>query len=138
MDEVEPFRQAFSELVRIQAAIVDVTKAADADWRRQLIQLRRRAQTQMSDVAHALDQCRILSADTGIGRELREALSKMRSTLALHQANWSAVAIDPLNPDFVRSTAAVRAANRHFINLAHQFLGGEPDRSTNQIYGNAE
>jgi hypothetical protein len=46
----------------------------------------------------------------------------MRSALALHQANWPAVSIDPSNPDYAQSTANVRAANRVFIDLARRVL----------------
>lgn len=125
MSDLEAFRESVSELQRVQVALGGIDKDNGHDWRREFIDLRRKLQLQISNVATAANGSRRLSGDDGLAREVKSALSRMRSTLALHQANWPAVAIDGDNPAYVRSTASVRDANKAFMEVARRVLSGE-------------
>lgn len=47
--------------------------------------------------------------------ELRQRLSVLRSVIADHQANWSAVAIDSDDAAYIASSDTVQAAGRDFM-----------------------
>ena len=124
MSDLTAFRDGVSELERIQAKMAGLSKCDEADWRRGLIDLRRQLQSQISRVATVAKDCDRLVSDQRLASQVRDALSHMRSTLALHQADWPAVAIDPESLDYRMSVESVRTANRAFLDLAKQVLVG--------------
>lgn len=109
----DTFLAAVAELGRIQREIVLVSAAERDGWRRDLIELRRALQAQITLVSQTIDE---RAADDA----LREALNQMRSKVALHQANWPAVAIDRADPAYRASVQDVRAANNAFMALAER------------------
>jgi hypothetical protein len=123
LDDLQAFREAVAELERVQAAMADVTNSGGENWKREFIDLRRQLQAQIGQVARAASACRGLATSDVLARDIQEALSRMRTAVALHQANWPAVSIDPADPGYIKSSASVRAANRAFIDLAQQVLG---------------
>jgi hypothetical protein len=104
------FKSELAQLAEIQAAMAKAVTTGSGNWRRELVDLRRKLQTQITAVALAIDDCEIFKDNNEIKRNLRDSLSAMRSALALHQGDWPAVSIDPSDPAYVNSTAAVRAA----------------------------
>lgn len=132
---LEQFRSAVEELETIQQQLASVAKEQGCDWRRELIDLRRKLQMQIGVVAAAIGNTPSLSRDSERGPALSEALSKMRSALALHQANWPAVSIDPASFQYAQSTATVRAANRAFIDLVREALADTGARPITRTFG---
>ena len=124
MDELQAFRESVAELERVQAAMARVSNSGGENWKREFIELRRQLQAQIGLVARAASDCRRLTT-SDVARDIQESLSRMRTAVALHQANWPAVSIVPADPGYIESSASVRAANRAFIDLAQQLLSGE-------------
>lgn len=121
----DAFRAAVAELGRIQSDIVAASCSDHDGWRRDLIALRRTLQAQMTMLSQLID-----GGDVDTPAELREALNRMRSKVALHQANWPAVAIDRDHPDYRASVQNVRDANAEFIAVAGRTP--PPSRPTDQ------
>ena len=114
----DALRLAADELARIHAEIVALSKRSDDSWRRELIALRRRLQQKIVDVSQLVET---LPEGEGL-RQLRAALSRMRSNVALHQANWPAVAIDRGDAGYKSSVSEVRAANTDFLAAVTKLL----------------
>ena len=126
MDPLEFFRSAVDDLEQIQSAMSGIAASPDANWKRQIIESRRKLQAQISVVSEAIRQCESGMPSPELTVRLLVALSKMRSTLAIHQAKWPAVAIDVSSADYAESLASVRQANRTFISLAREALASRP------------
>jgi hypothetical protein len=135
VDRLDSFKEAVAELEAIQAAMASLSKQDDSNWRRDFIDLRRRLQSQITQVSLAITRCLPLSRDDRLVRELKDALSRMRTAVALHQANWPAVSIDASSPEYLQSTSGVREANRDFIDLARKLLERGPSNPSSQSSG---
>lgn len=103
MSAWQELSERFSDFERTQNRIVANSAATDADWRRTLISLRRQLQDSLVGMRMALRACEVAGADAAGCRDLARALSEMRSLLALHQAQWPAVAIDTADAAYRRS-----------------------------------
>ena len=122
MDSARALASALTELERIQGAMAGLSSSAGADWRRDLINLRRQLQAQITELGEVADRCDALRERTGPGQDFWDRFAKMRATVALHQARWPAVAIDQADPAYQQSIAAVRAANKTFVSLAKDII----------------
>ena len=122
MQQAQSFRSAVAELQLIQAAIVEASGRTDDGWKHALIDLRRRLQVQITEVSDAIKACAAISADPEAQRSLSQALSRMRSAVALHQARWPAVQINRGDPGYLQSVAGVRAANEAFLAEARRVM----------------
>lgn len=92
------------------------------DWRLATVRLRRKLQDQIGVIAAAmggLDASLMAAAEF---ETLRRALSAVRSQLAMHQAQWPVVSIEPENADYKASAAALRRSNDALAQAAAQFL----------------
>lgn len=114
MSAWQNLKDCFDEFQTIQANIVRNSEAGDAEWRRRLVTLRSELQDSLVGMRAAVQRCEADGYDAGICREFASALSTMRSVLALHQANWPAVAIEPSDPAYRRSTQDLRRAGSVF------------------------
>ena len=59
--------------------------------------------------------------------ELRQRLSVLRTAIADHQAQWSAVAIDSDDAAYIASSAAVQAEGRAFMGWVRQVVEALPE-----------
>ena len=119
---MQSFGDALSELERMLKAMAEMSKRTDATWKREFIEMRRRLQVQLSLVATTAQECDRIKGDPKALGQLRESMARMRSNLALHQANWPAVAIDPTNFDYTESVRKARETNWAFVELARQII----------------
>lgn len=113
---------SFDEFQGIQAEIVRNSEAGDVEWRRRLVDLRRGLQDSLVGMRTAVQRCEAEGSDAGICREFASALSTMRSVLALHQARWPAVAIEPSDPAYRQSTQDLRRAGSVFREIARGLI----------------
>lgn len=82
----------------------------DEEWQRALVSLRRDIATGIAELSAAT---RKLSPREEASRELAaldRSISALRRALAMHQASWPAILVDPRQPDFKASVALVRGA----------------------------
>ena len=122
MDSLQAFSEALAELERILTAMAEMSKRTDPDWKREFIEMRRQLQSQLATVAAAADQCLQIKGNPEAATKLREGWTKMRSSLALHQANWPAVRIDREDKSYLDSASKTRATNWAFVELARQII----------------
>ena len=122
MDPARALASALTELERIQGAMAGLSSSAGVDWRRDLINLRRQLQAQITELGEVAKRCDALRERVGPGQDFWDRFAKMRATVALHQARWPAVAIDQSDPGYQQSIAGVRAANRAFVALAKDII----------------
>lgn len=122
MDSLQTFSDALADLERILTAMADTSRRTDPNWKREFIEMRRQLQLKLTAVATAADRCEKIKIDTKAAAELREGWTRMRSALALHQANWPAVRIDRADPGYVDSVRKTRATNGAFVELARKII----------------
>lgn len=112
----------FSDFERTQNRIVANSVATDADWRHTLVSLRKKLQDSLVGMRTALRACEVAGADATACRDFARALSEMRSVLALHQAQWPAVAIDTADAAYQRSVQDLRHAGGEFRDNARGLI----------------
>ena len=98
------------------------SEAGGTDWRRRLINLRRELQDSLVGMRAAVQACEADGCDAGSCREFASALSTMRSVLALHQAQWPAVSIEPSDRAYRQSTLDLRRAGSVFRETANGLI----------------
>jgi hypothetical protein len=99
-----------------------MSKRTDPAWKKEFIEMRRQLQVQLTAVAAAADRCNQIKSNPEAASQLREGWTKMRSALALHQANWPAVRIDRENPGYIDSVSKTRTTNWAFVELARKII----------------
>jgi hypothetical protein len=122
MDQKRALASALTELERIQSAMAGLSTSDLTEWRRELINLRRQLQLQITELGEVAERCDGLHRRSDLGHDFWENFAKMRTAVALHQARWPAVAIDQADPAYQQSIAGVRAANRAFVALAKDVI----------------
>lgn len=108
------------DLTRFEMARL-ATERGD-DWRLATVRLRRKLQDQIALITTAMAG---LDASLTSGEEFeafRRALSTVRTQLAMHQAQWPVVSIEPENADYKASAAALRGCNDALAQAAAQFF----------------
>ena len=108
------------DLTRFEMARL-ATERGD-DWRLATVRLRRKLQDQIALIAAAMAG---LDARLTLAEEfetVRRALSTVRTQLAMHQAQWPVVSIEPENPDYKASAAALRHSNDALAQAAARFF----------------
>src|SRR5262245_1694899 len=122
VDSLQAFADALTELERILTTMAEMSKRTDPDWKREFIEMRRQLQLQLTTVVNAADRCEKIKRNPQAAAQLREGWTKMRSALALHQANWPAVKIDKTDAGYIESVSKTRTVNWAFVELARQII----------------
>ena len=103
-------RAAANRLRGLQQQASLAVDRGDEEWQRALVSLRRDIATGIAELSAAT---RKLPPLEEVSRELAaldRGVSALRRALAMHQASWPAVSVDPRQPDFKASVAQVRGA----------------------------
>ena len=123
---LDALRQAFADMQQLLQIADALQKQQPADWRRTFVGTRREMQAVLQRVITSAEQC----FDAGVGEDLRspfrEASNKWRTVLALHQANWPVVSIDPSNPDYQQSLQGLLIVRVEFEGLVRQLCERSP------------
>ena len=122
VDSLQVFSDSLTELERVLSRMADMSKRADDGWKKDFIEMRRQLQMQLTTVTNAANACEKINIDSVASAKLRDGWTRMRSALALHQANWPAVKIDRNDPDYQESVSKTRATNWAFVELARQII----------------
>lgn len=122
MSAWQELKRSFDDFERTQSRIVTNNAALDADWRRSLIALRGQLQDNLVAMRTALRACEEAGADAAACSDFSRGLSAMRSVLALHQAQWPAVAIDMADKAYQRSIEELRQASTGFRTTARGLI----------------
>ena len=103
-------RAAANHLRGLQQKASATVAAQGEGWQRELVAIRREI---ASGIAELSATTRNWSPPDGAGDEqaaLVKGVNAVRRTLAMHQALWPAVTLNPADPDFKASVAQVREA----------------------------
>ena len=122
MDPPKQLSAALAELQRIQMSLAALSGGGGDAWKQDLIDLRRQLAAQIGLVGQLAEGCEGLRRSEAQGRSFWDLLAKMRTTVALHQARWPAVAIRQDDPAYQQSISAVRTANRAFVAMAQEII----------------
>lgn len=118
MNRFEDIRDAANRLRGLQRQASTTVDRQDQDWQRTLVGIRRQTAAGIAELSAA---ARVWSAPGEADEEystLGRAVNKVRRTLAMHQALWPAVSIDPSDPQFRASVVqVVTAYDELFANL---------------------
>jgi len=105
-------------LVSLNAEVDAVLNGDDTDRKMQLVNLRRKLAVQVGRTSEAGQQIVKQPQYQHLAGEFRARIGQMRSTLATHQANWSAVSINNGNSAYQQSLTNVRRARHSFLDWA--------------------
>lgn len=122
MSDKSELRDEVAKLERVHAALALLADRTDSGRKMELVNLRRDLATQISAISNVAEKGFLVSADDNVVREFRNALSAMRRAVALHQANFPAVALDTQGAEYNVSVKAVREANAGFMQWVHANL----------------
>lgn len=119
LDILAAWNQTRSDLAR------QATERQD-NWRFTTVQLRRKLQEHIAAIAAATIGLDVGAHAAGELETFRRALATLRTQLAMHQAQWPAVSIQPDDKEYKASTAVLRQANDAFDIAARQLVGKLP------------
>lgn len=86
------------------------------DWRKRFVATRRRQQMLHQRIADCAEECFRQGYGCDVEPAFRRAINLLRSSIALHQANWPVVSIDLDDPLY---REAVNEASTHSQALLH-------------------
>ncbi len=118
MSDLRSLREAVAKLAMLQRSLAALSGGDEnqANWRHQHIDYRRDLQAQIGTISSLAATIDGLAPDDRSA--LGDALSRMRTALALHQADWPAVSIRPNDLLYRQSVQRVRIANEAFAKVA--------------------
>lgn len=111
-------KDALGAFERIERDFAQNSGQQDPDWRRKIIDLRRELQDGLVRIRTALQAVEEADGSTPASQKLAAELSAIRSAIALHQAEWPAVAIDTSNPAYRTAVRELRGATDEFRETA--------------------
>ena len=128
-DAVTQLRETVAEWNATRFELARLATERDGDWRLRTVRLRRKLQDQIAQIALILTRLDVAPAMAGEIEALRRALSALRAQLAMHQANWPAVSLQPDDPEYRASVVSLRRANETLAKAAEQLFRHLPTRS---------
>ena len=114
---------ALDRIMYIHGQFEALSASVVAGWEREYLEMRRALQEQSTLLARTDEDLRLSDEDR---RNFREALGKMRSVTALHQAEWPVVSIVQQDPAYRDSIAGVAQAFQHFAMVTRGLLARQP------------
>jgi hypothetical protein len=125
------FKLLLSELrtlERIQADLTQLAGRYDEARKGQTVDLRRQLAHQMGVLSELGRQTLSAPADQELYADFRTRLSAMRNAIALHQAEWPAVALDQAPQEYLQSAQRVLKAKEAFTPWAIKIIGARARR----------
>ncbi|MBA3879189.1 hypothetical protein [Sphingomonas aquatica] len=107
--------------------LAQVADRRDAARKQDLVAARRELAMRMMKVMTVGEDYPPIRRNEPLYAELRQRLSVLRTAIADHQAQWSAVAIDSDDAAYIASSAAVQAEGRAFMGWVRQVVEALPE-----------
>lgn len=120
MSDLDGLRGAVIKLSMLQKSVAALNDDSDNGWRQQHINYRREIQHQFGVISALAKDVTTIDAEERAA--FGAALSRMRTALALHQADWPVVAIKLDDPRYNQSSKRVRTANQEFNRIANEMF----------------
>lgn len=122
--------QLLAEMDAIEAVarrLAAVAARRDPGRKQDLIAGRRELAMRMMTVMTVGEEYAPIRQNEAVYAELRQRLSVLRAAIAVHQAQWSAVAIDSDDAAYIESSATVQAEGRAFMAWVRQIVEASPE-----------
>jgi len=113
--EFGPVLRAVDALEQVQAQMAAIGTRSDDQRRHDLIQLRRELAARIADIGSVAHPLFERLGDEALLLDFRNRFSQMRSTTALHQADWPAVSLGERPSEYLTSALRVQDMNRAFV-----------------------
>jgi hypothetical protein len=110
-------------LERIQADLTQLAGRQDNARKAETVELRRQLAHQIGVLSELGRLTLNAPSDQDVYTDFRTRLSAMRSAIALHQAEWPAVALDTAPEEYLRSAQRVLKAKEAFTPWAIRTIG---------------
>lgn len=115
MGDRQQVLRALDGLEALFGQIGAITARTDEGRKRELVQKRRELSEQLGTVARLAETLITATSDAETVSAYRAHLSKLRSRMAMHQADWPAVKLGEETEAFRASARRMRETNREFI-----------------------
>lgn len=122
--------EIIAEMDAIEAVarrLAQVANRRDPARKQDLVDARRELAMRMMKVMTVGEDYPPIRRNEPLYAELRQRLSVLRTAIADHQAQWSAVAIDSDDAAYIASSAAVQAEGRAFMAWVRQVVETLPE-----------
>lgn len=122
--------EIIAEMDAIEAVarrLAQVANRRDPARKQDLVDARRELAMRMMKVMTVGEDYPPIRRNEPLYAELRQRLSVLRTAIADHQAQWSAVAIDSDDAAYIASSAAVQAEGRVFMAWVRQVVETLPE-----------
>lgn len=127
-------RALVNELRQLQQRISTATLRQQRDWRYEVVNARRDIAARVGELSAMARQWDMPGHATALNAAFIDSIGDVRRALALHQAQWPAIAIDPASADFKASVGEIRAAYDqllvHLGNLEQAVERGNPQENS--------
>ena len=122
IDSIRDFSNALTEMEQVLKTMAEMVERTDTAWKRDYVELRRQLQLWLTALGAASQQCRAINEQSELAAEMRMGLNRLRSVLALHQADWPVVSIDTKNPGYAASSKNILDAITAFGRVARKLI----------------
>ena len=122
MSYIRDLREALAAIRAVGGQIADLARERGAGWRVELVTLRLQMAQALDLFSTLLTKSEAVAAlPAGELTELREAASRFRTALALHQARFAAASIEA-SEAYHKSAGEVWSAGENFREIAERIL----------------
>ena len=115
--------QVLAEVQLLHRQIAAASSAGTDGWRQEVVRLRRRMAEQIGALIPLVSAGRP-GSDTPQFDGFRKAVSRFRTAVAEHQAQWPAVLLDARDPAYVESVTRLRSAHENMDESFHRLESG--------------
>lgn len=117
---IAAIRALVDDLRQLQQRVSTATLRQLPDWRFEVVSARRDIAARIGELSTLARQRAAPETAIAINAAFIDSIGNVRRALALHQAQWPAIAIDSTNPKFQSSVSEIRAAYDQLLALLNQ------------------
>lgn len=114
------------DLIQLEQSVALIEALGEKERKHSLIRLRRSFVTTLGHILQEAGSDPRLNNSSGLASEFHRRFSALRSIVALHQAEWPAVASDIESAEYRASAVKVSAANIEFARWAKHTVETAP------------
>lgn len=122
MPDLSALKQAIATIEEVARRYHSPPELRGGEWRRKQVADRRLVLEALTELAAAGRRHLVARGDETLLRRFEDAVTRFRHALALHQANWPVVSIDPEDLDYLRSRQNVRVASQKLTGVLNEIL----------------
>lgn len=120
MTDLRGLQDAYQRLIALTEVLEEQMTEQPSnrkDWRQDFGTRRHRLQTAISETGQMMRGILTARNDPAEMRAFEDCIARCRSALALHQARWPTVGLDPADPAYL---ASMKQVQQHFLDYCEQ------------------